>query len=272
MPAIGINMSLLRGLVKLLLVIVSLNAMSDEIDKKDLTIGISFSIPPYVIQKNDDGLELALLKRCLEKSNYKVNIAYLPSARTLLNFEDGQIDGVINVKDGTVKGFYTDVVITFRNYAISLRENDFQIHTISDLAGKSIVAFQKASKFLEPSFGQLAKSNRSYGEVADQSLQVKQLLKHRVDIVVMEQKIFKYLRRDLFDTSVIQGKKSYFSAAEIRQDIAYHDIFTPSDYKFAFNSKKVRDDFNENLREIRQNGEYDTIINRYDVSLELPNK
>ncbi len=262
----------LRVLFKLIITLISLNAVSAEPNNQELLIGISFSIPPYVIKERNDGLELAILKRCLEANGYKVLTSYLPLARTLLSFHDGSIDGVINVRKGTVEGFYTDAVITFRNYAMSLEKNKFQIKSIKDLNRRSIVAFQKASSFLEPVFGDVVRYNSEYREVADQSLQVKQLFKHRVEVIVMEQKIFKYFRKQLFDRSVKLGKRSILSPNEIRQPIVYHDIFKPSHYRFAFLSERVRDDFNASLREIKRNGEYEKIMKRYDTNLELLTK
>jgi len=261
-----------KVLFKIIIVLIPLNALSAEPNNQELLIGISFSIPPYVIKERNDGLELAILKRCLEANGYKVLTSYLPLARTLLNFQDGSIDGVINVRKGTVKGFYTDVVISFRNYAISLEKNKIQIKSINDLSRRSIVAFQRASNFLEPTFGDVVRYNSEYREVADQSLQVKQLFKHRVEVIVMEKQIFKYFRKQLFDRSVKLGKKFYFSPNEILQTVVYHDIFKPSHYRFAFLSERVRDDFNASLRDIISTGEYEKIMKQYDINLELPTK
>jgi len=263
---------MLRAVFKILILVLPLNALSAESRNQELLIGISFSIPPYVIKEQNNGLELALLKRCLEGSGYTVKTSFLPLARSLLDFQSGRLNGVINVKKGSVEGFYTDEVITFRNYAISLKKNMFQILNMRALSQKSIVAFQRASKFLEPTFRDVVRHNNEYREVADQSLQVKQLFKHRVDVVVMEQKIFKYFRKQLFDLNVELGEQSYFSSTEILQPVVYHDIFKPSHYRFAFRSESVRDNFNAILREIKSNGEYNRILEQYDINLELPKK
>ncbi|WP_051085279.1 hypothetical protein [Hahella ganghwensis] len=65
---------------------------------KKLIIGISFSIPPYVITEENSGLELEILRESFAVKGYSILPSYLPLARTFINFEDGSLDGVINVK------------------------------------------------------------------------------------------------------------------------------------------------------------------------------
>ncbi|MCG8613409.1 MAG: transporter substrate-binding domain-containing protein [Pseudomonadales bacterium] len=163
----------------------------DNRGPKELLIGISFSIPPYVIQEKDNGLELEVLRQAFEVKGYTVLPSYLPLARTFMSFEDGSLDGVINVKEGMVNGHYSDIVITFQNYAISLSENNLKIDSLQDLGGKSVAAFQRAAFILGADFANVVLSNSDYLEVADQSLQVKQLFRDRVEVIVMEEKIFK---------------------------------------------------------------------------------
>lgn len=261
---------MLTRLLLLLTFIAGLPCLASPAQEKKVVIGISFSIPPYVVKEENNGLELEILRQSFAVNGYKVLPSYLPLARTFMNFQDGSLDGVINVKDGMIKGYYSDVVITFRNKAVSLEENNLTINSIDDLSRKSIVAFQRASTILGKDFGKVVEYNSEYREVADQSLQVKQLFKNRAEVIILEEKIFKYFRRWLFNRSRSLKGSYILTEKELRKPVIYHDIFLPSEYKFAFISEKVRDDFNDGLRTIRNNGLYEQIINTYNQDLELP--
>ncbi len=237
---------------------------------RELLMGISFSIPPYVITEENAGLELELLRESFAIKGYTVLPSYLPLARTFMNFEEGSLDGVINVKEGMVNGYYSDVVITFHNQAISLKEKGLKIDSIEDLSQKSIVAFQRASVILGPELAKAVQHNSEYNEVADQSLQVKQLFWERVDVVIMDRKIFKYFRRWLFDRSSTLKGEYIVRGHDLRRPIVYHNIFPPSEYRFAFLSEQVRDDFNQGLQAIKSSGIYDELLQKYDDDLELP--
>ncbi len=233
-------------------------------------MGISFSIPPWVIQETNNGLEMELMRAAFAVNGYEVIPSYLPLARTLMAFQEGSLDGVINVRKGMLEGYYSDVVVTFHNLAVTLKENNLQIDSLSDLRHKSIVAFQRASTLLGNEFGRTVAFNSDYNEVADQSLQVKQLFKGRTEVIVLEKKIFQYFHRRLFNRSLELKERFILSEAELRKPIVYHNIFPPTDYRFAFLSRQVRDDFNAGLRAIKASGDYDRIIRENQQDMEIP--
>jgi len=228
-----------------------------------LTIGVSFSIPPYVIQENNTGLELELLNMALAASGHKVKVTYLPLARTFHELREGKLDGIINVHEGMVdKVFYSDVAIVFQNCAISLAKNHLKIDKINDLKGKRIVAFQRASVLLEPEFSEAMASNDEYSEVARQLLQVYMLMKDRVDAVVMDRNIFQYYRKQ----ALLQNA---LSAAELQQALVFHPVFAPTEYRFAFQSERIRDDFNHGLGLIKADGRWQELQDKYRQEMEL---
>ncbi len=230
---------------------------------KQLSIGISFSIPPYVIKDAGTGLELEILREAFKVKGYTVTPVFLPLARTFMHFNQGKTDGVLNVKEGFVDGFYSDEVINFQNCAISLKDNNFNIDTIEDLADKRIVAFQMASKILGTEFGTMAEQNKDYLEIADQSIQLNLLFKERTDVVVMDKRIFNYFKIRAVE-ALEQGKLAFFQHKdELQKKVQYHCIFPPSRYKFAFITEQIRDDFNLGLRSIKKNGVYDAIFEKY---------
>lgn len=224
---------------------------------EELKIGVSLSIPPYVIQESNSGLELELLYQALAVKGHTANIEYLPLARTFHELKEGKLDGIINVKEGMVdKVFYSNVAIRYQNCAISLEKNHFNINNIKDLADKKIVAFQRASSLLGDEFSQMIKSNPSYQEQARQIQQVYMLMKHRADVVVMDKNIFSYYLRQ----ALIEGK---LTEVEAKQVAICHRIFQPTEYKFAFLSEQIRDDFNLGLKQISEDGTLSALQEKY---------
>ena len=84
----------------------------------------------------------------------------------------------------------------------------------------------------------MAKANPRYGEIADQSNQVKLLFLGRADAIVMDINIFKYFRRNIKDS-------------DVGADVVISQIFPPTAYKVAFVDKDVRDRFNAGLEDSR---------------------
>lgn len=229
--------------------------MADEIK-----MGISYSIPPYVIKENNTGIELDILHEALSVKGHTVNPKYMPFIRTFQMMQMGLVDGIINVKKGTVEdAFYTDVVITFQNCAISLAKNNFPDFENADfLRDKRVIAFQRAATLLGEDFGKMTKANNQYEEIANQTIQISRLLSDLgVDFIVMDIKIFKHLRKQILINGIAP-------AHVMKRKVKYHKFLKPSDYRFAFRSKKIRDDFNEGLRIIKKNGTFAGIFEKYE--------
>jgi len=149
-----------------------------------------------------------------------------------------------------VKANYSDSHISYQNVATTLKDGGPKIGSISDLASVKVVAFAKASIFLGPEFAEMTKKNSNYREVADQAAQNKLLMAGRTQAVVGDFRIFKYYNK------IIKGQ------IELKE-VVFNKIFEPTNYSVAFKDAKIRDDFNEGLKEIRASGEYDKIIAKY---------
>jgi polar amino acid transport system substrate-binding protein len=230
----------------------------------EIEIGVSFAIPPYVIADTDQGIELDILREAFAVTGTQVEVHYLPLARTFLELSAGRIDGIINIKKGMMDNvFYSDIVIAFHNYGISLKKKGYpDFRSLDFLVNKSIVAFQRARTILGKEFAAAVSGNTRYEETAEQHLQIYRLFLERADIIVMEKQIFNYYRKQVF--------KATGSLAE--QPVTFHNIFPPSEYRFAFRVEEIRDDFNLGLETIRQNGCYDRIIKKYEALMLLDQK
>jgi polar amino acid transport system substrate-binding protein len=248
----------LLGIVCIASPLLPCNAHADEVK-----VGVSFSIPPYVIQESDSGLELDILRSALAVKGHSAIIQYRPLARTFHELKEGKLDAIINTKKNMLEGvFYSDIVIRFQNCAISLKGNNFNIEKIEDMQDKSIVAFQRASILLGDRFTNMALHNAQYREQTDQKLQVYMLMKQRTDLVVMDQNIFIYHLRQSYKTGKLTKK-------EVQQEAICHKVFPPTPYRFAFLNADIRDDFNFGLAHIRQNGTLLAIQDKYQGLLSL---
>jgi polar amino acid transport system substrate-binding protein len=225
---------------------------------KVLSIGVSFSIPPWVIKDSDSGIELDILRAALEPYGYEIEPKYMSFGRVYQNFESKKLDGVINVKEGVFEfGFLSDSVVSFQNYAISLRKKNFpETIPMSFLADKKVVGFQEATTLLGSEFRQAVADNPNYSEVAKQHIQVNLLFVREVDFIVMDKSIFGYHWHNAMRSNA--GLKNQYS-----QEVRFHSLFEKSDYAYIFRDEKVRDEFNQGLAKLKSNGRYDAIFKQY---------
>lgn len=243
---------------KLLLLLISV-LFSLSLYSYEVTMGVSFAIPPFVISESNRGVEIEIIMEVFRAIDVDVNIYYLPLARTFFEFEKGSIDGIINVRDDTVDNAYlTDRVITFNNTVISLKKNGHpEKFSIDYLLDKSIVAFQRAPDLLKQGLERIAVENDEYSETSTQLTQILRLFMERsAEFIILEENIFHYYREEARETI----------GNAVDQEVTIHRVFKPIDYKFAFNSEYIRDDFNRGLDIIRSNGVYDRIFQKYSVS------
>ena len=252
---------LINFLCAFLLIITASNVLAEH--KKTLHIGVSFSIPPWVIQEQNSGIELDILRTVLEKEHYIVQPHYIPFALAYQRFDAHQLDGVINAKAGVAKhGYLTNPVVTFQNVAISLNQKKLPLDiSITDLVNKQVVAFQKASTLLGSEFSSMAEKNTDYLEVANQILQLNLLFIREVDFIVMDKSIFGY-----FWHKSQRSNPNDLNAEHLKlfkQPIRFHPMFAPSPYPFIFADKDVRDVFNRGLKELKESGQYAEIFKRY---------
>lgn len=238
----------------------SSEAISKLKASKTLNIGVSFAIPPWVITESDSGIELDILKEALSPAGYEIQANYLSFALSYSLFEAGKLDAVINAKESILKsGFLSEPAVTFQNVAISLKNRNYpEEFTPSFLVDKSVIAFQNASILLTDEFKAMTEQNLMYQEVAKQSLQINLLMIRDIDFIIMDKRIFDYYLQQAKNSPNLVRVKS-----RLDQAVRFHYIFEPSQYRFAFKSEKVRDDFNAGLVRIKNNGVYEEIFNRY---------
>lgn len=216
---------------------------------KEVTLVAGLSLPPYIIQESNSGMEYDIIKEALAKKGHTLKVKYVPFVRVAVDYK--KVDGAMTVNESSgAQGQYSDLVITYQNYAISLKEKQVNINTVQDLKDKRIVAFQNATKYLGPEFAIVANGNPDYREQGKQQLQVKMLYAARTDAIVSDINIFKYYRRQVTDM-------------DTSADVVFHEIFKGTDYKVLFNDAGLRDDFNAGLADLKSSGRYRAITDSY---------
>lgn len=242
------------GVIFLCFILQSLVYAEDTTAKgKAIKVAFGMTLPPYVFE-NSTGIEYDIIKRSLEIKGYSIKPYYVPFARVIKSIKDKDVEAAATVNEdaGLTDVHFSDSHITYQNVVVALASKKYKIEKIADLADKRIVAFQKATDYLGAEFAAMAKKNKDYTELANQELQIAMLHKDRVDVVVSDINIFKYYKM----TSTKVDKT-------LNQEEAIYPVFAPVNYKVAFSDKKVRDDFNEGLKELKKSGEYNKIIANY---------
>lgn len=234
--------------------------LTTSLHSEVIRVGISKSIPPYVFRDTNKGIEIEIFREALKTKGYELAPIFMSFKRTFVQLEEGQVDAILNIKKGTIKNaYYSDVVITFENVAISLKKKKYpEIFSFEFLADKHVIAFQQAHVNLGREFRQAIENNPNYQEYAEQSVQVNRLfLDRNADFIILEKRIFQQLRREAKEQL---GDKVW-------QEVTYHHIFEPTLYRFAFRDSMVCADFNDGLHRIRKNGIYDQILQKYSRDL-----
>lgn len=225
---------------------------------KELRLGISMSIPPWVIREDDSGFKLDVIRKAFEGSGLTIKCVYAPYGRAYDLFESGHVDAIMSPQNPIVdQGFLSQPVVSFHNVAISLKKKgfpkDFGFEFLKD---KSVVAFQKANQLLGDDFKRAVEGNPLYEEIGRQHLQLNLLFVREVDFIIMDQSIFGYYWRQAVE-------HDYAGDSRFLQSVQYHELFNRSEYRYLFLSQNERDVFDKGLARIKQDGTYDALVDKY---------
>ena len=230
---------------------------ASDAESRELTFAVGLALAPYNIPKQNSGpeqncgIETDIVREALEMKGYRVKTKYVPFARRIREMREGEVDGVLTVNENSgIDAFLSDEHIVCENVAISLKKNNFNIQKINDLKDKSILTFQNAKKYLGKDFADTAEASPDYREISKQELQINLLYGDRVDVIVLDKNIFFHHRKQNKMVNTTQPIDMWF-------------IFPEVPFRVGFVDKKVRDDFNEGLKQLRSSGRYDEIINQY---------
>lgn len=221
---------------------------------RELSVAIGFSLGPYAIS-NGRGVIIDVTRQIFEDTGSAVRFTYMSNAEAQEAFKKGLFDAVAPTRAERGKFFYSDPVVVFNNSAISLKKSNIKINGIPDLAKYRVAAFSGASQFLGSKFYEAVLNNEKYIEVANQETQLTMLYRGDVDIVIADNKIFQFYLKKLLKNGVVSPENS--AAHQI------HDVFPASVYVVGFHDNNVCNNFNKGLKQLKDSGRYDAILEKY---------
>jgi polar amino acid transport system substrate-binding protein len=229
--------------------------LGGQVNGKEISIVVGLNKPPFVIEKNDSGIQLDILRSAFAAMEYQVRFVYVPLGRHLKSLEQLGVDavGIISQTHPLSAELYlSSPYITYQNVVAALKQSNFDIDSFNQFEGKTLVAFQNASLFLGAQYRSSTLKASLYHELSEQKRQVKMLMRKRADLIVIDKRILAYLYTQL--------------PKEEQLPIETFSLFKPTLYSAAFKKAEHRDIFNQGIEIIKNNGLYQNIFNSYVAS------
>lgn len=219
---------------------------------EELVVGLQ-CFEPHFIERGNTGIFTDLVKEAFALlPQYQLTFRHGMSVkRVIQELKNGGIDAGPNVFGPDVKGHMSEPLFRFTDVAVSLKSRNLVIRELSDLKGRSLIAYEGAKIVWGQEFGKTVEACSSYAEVAEPMLQAKLVAKGRYDVSVGDIYIFLHSLRQW-----VHGKYQ-------PEHFEFHRIFPDKYTAMAFRDKKVRDDFNRALEEIKRNGKYEAVYEKY---------
>ena len=225
-------------------------SFTTSISAHEITAAVGNSLAPYIIQSSDSGIEIDIIREALAVKNHTLRLRYPPLKQVPVLYKKNVVDAALTVTKGFgLDACFSDIVIQYQNFAISLTKSNFTINNVTDLANKKVIAFQNATTYLGDEYKK-AVGLAQYTEIAKQTLQVNRLFLERDDVVIADKNIFLYY-------------KSQTKHIKTDEPLTFHPIFPPSPYRIAFRDAKLCNDFNEGLSILKKSGKIKEIMARY---------
>ncbi len=223
---------------------------------KEVLMAFSQEIPPYIFEKQNNGIEIDIISAALAFKGHTLKPLYFPLGRVPYAFIHNFVDAAMGDMGIDLKsqgGFYADPAVIYDNVFITLKSRNISIEKFSDLDLLKIVSFQGAEKRYPQWLKKVKEENRLYG-ISDQLVQVKLLHFRRYDVVLCDRYIFRYFVKQM----------KLMNALEMHE-VEEHKftINNLEDYRPVFRDKKVRDDFNLGLSQLKKSGEFQKIYDHY---------
>lgn len=224
------------------------NSLQPPVETIKMVAG--FNKPPFVIEQGASGIQLDLIKAIFATQNIAVEFIHAPFGRNVVTFQRFDIDGLITVPNNYQHPgmFLSKPYVRYRNVAVSLADNQFDIEQITDLSGKSVIAFQRAQKYLGETFKTTVRNAINYREVAEQEKQVSSLFLRKAEVIILDENIFRFLAA---------------SNDEYSEPFKLHYIFNEVHYSAGFKKAAYQRAFEKGLAEIRSNGTYQAVLDKY---------
>lgn len=223
---------------------------------KEVYMAFSQEIPPYIFQKLNKGIQIDVISAALAHKGHTLKPLYFPLGRVPIAFKGELVDAVMGDMGVDLKssgGFYADPAVIYNNVFYTLKSKNLSINKPSDLDELRVVSFQGAENWYPKWLNKVQDEKRLYG-ISDQLTQVKLLHYERYDVVLSDRYIFKYFVKEMM----------LMSGLEIHE-VDEHKFaeMDPEHFRPVFRDKEIRDDFNLGLAKIKENGQFQSIYDKY---------
>jgi len=104
-----------------------------NIQAKDITLATNKSIQPYIIEQNQSGIQLDIVRQAFDTIGYKVTTLIFTCnliAKRMLN--KSAVDAIVNAPNNSVDNYLSDPVIYYQNVAINLTERQVKLNSVAD--------------------------------------------------------------------------------------------------------------------------------------------
>lgn len=230
---------------------------SSSLQAKELVIALG-NFPPLFSEQGQPAVFKDLIDGVYRYiPSTTVSYRYMiPNSRLPIILDEQLVDGAANIfSPNSIKGCITQPVFSYFDVAITIKSKNFQINTVEDILGKSVVSYQGAKTLLGEQYSLIVSKNKHYTEVSNPLIQAKLLSSGMVDVSIGDKYIFLY--------SLKNWSKETFDNTKYQ----IHDIFPPVASAMGFNDQKLCDEFNHALTIFKASGDYQRVYEHHLIAL-----
>lgn len=221
-----------------------------------LTVVSDTWYPYFDTELKNNGLASEILTAALDGRGYELEFKEIPWTRAEEGVKTGLYDVLLNVwkTDERLTYFlYSDAYITNRLVFLKKKSDTFEFENIHSLRGKKIGTrrgYYYGEEFMNSDTFLLIPANDSLQNI--QKLDV-----GRIDIFVEDEAVIKYILKKEFP----QGKASLAFSKKIFME---KELYLTVNLKNKKANTFIKD-FNQGLKEIKENGKYQKILLKYNL-------
>lgn len=217
---------------------------------KEILIGVSSTVPPYIDPATGAGIEIQLIQEAFSIVGYRPRFKFLTRNGSENNYKAEKIDVILINRSANNKlnGYLSEDLIAYHNYAISLKRKKYKLKNIDDLSYYRVVGFYNATRYLGAEYSKAVSRSPLYREVETQADQVHALYREMVDIVIADARVFEYFQNEIKDS------------VGVFHEVVKHELFSDSPRHLFFQSRVDRDLFDLGLRTLKAKGRYESIL------------
>lgn len=207
---------------------------------KQISLAMSRSIPPYIIEQPQSGIQLDIIKQAFLIAGHQVKqVVFTSNLRAERLMEKLTVDAIVNAPI-TNKNFYlSEPVIFYLNTAITLKARALPLNHVAQLSQYKVMAFKNAINSLGEDYTKAISRSELYTEVANQHAQLERLYRGQVDVIIIDKRIFAYLNQ------------TRMPAGQQLPEVSFHDILPISPRLLGFHNEQLRNQFNHGLKKLK---------------------